>query len=214
MYLVSWQTNLYLTRKCHQLGNRFLSDILPISGTQRDQENPKRISANRLSFQSYDQFTGFSAYGKVFREKSNDGISTSSFVHEWVSSFVVYAKSFSKGRCFLPEIINLQEIFTFHREVTKVEFSCKIIISGRKHLFSLTILTHNTDFENYPWTKLQVEISSFDFPEITCHRPKNPIKRSQLWKRSLLALILLGFFQSRQVPLTGEISLQKRFLSW
>ncbi len=40
------------------------------------QKKPKRISAHRLSFRSYDRFTGFLAYGKGFRKKSNDGIST------------------------------------------------------------------------------------------------------------------------------------------
>jgi hypothetical protein len=43
----------------------------------------------------------------------------------------------------------------------KNRVSCKFIISGRKHLFSLKFLTHTKDHEPYAWTGRNLVIRLF-----------------------------------------------------
>jgi hypothetical protein len=72
---------LYLRGNLSKWYLAFKFGLCPLGRPQWDMKKPKRISALRISFQSYNRFTEILAYGKVHAEKSNDNISTWNFAH-------------------------------------------------------------------------------------------------------------------------------------
>jgi len=72
-------------------------------------------------------------------------------------------KSFSENGCFFLEIMDLQNISAFQKQLRKIEFRWIFIISETKRPFSLKIFMHTEDHEAHIWAKCQVKISLFDF---------------------------------------------------
>jgi len=77
-------------------------------------KKPKRLNALRPSGQSYRHFTGISACGMVYINKSNDSIPTWDFAHMQVYLWVECPENFSSKGRFLPEIFKSQKSLIYH----------------------------------------------------------------------------------------------------
>jgi hypothetical protein len=70
-----------LTTEHTQVFKPFSLHVSATSGPQWDTKNLKRIHPLAPYFPSYDHFTGFLTYYKVFRKNSNGAFSTRNFPH-------------------------------------------------------------------------------------------------------------------------------------
>jgi hypothetical protein len=141
----------------------FRPHLLAISRPRWGMKNLKRIYSLAPLFPSYDRFTRFSAFCKVFRKNSNDAFSTWNFAHRQVLSALDCSTSLSPNEWFLLDIIEFQRILYFINHSKKTHLPWKFIISWRKHPFGLTFVEQSSADETYLWAKFQVENTSFEF---------------------------------------------------
>jgi hypothetical protein len=98
-------------------------------------KNSKRTNALRPFVQNYTHFTGILAYGMLYTNKLNDGISVWDFAHRQVYSWVECPENFRWKECSPLQNIKVSKITRISRKILEFSVFWDFNILERETLF-------------------------------------------------------------------------------